>query len=109
MSKRLAATAIFVIAVLSVWLLHRADLIIHGETPVFEAMPGGSEPKHQIALLHSGQKFTIDACIDDKSYYGYEIKFRNGRTGYVLKGNTEITQKSFLLPPYSQPIVWNCF
>jgi hypothetical protein len=109
MLKRLAAASIFLIAAVSAWLLHRADLIIRGDMPVFESMPGGPEPEHQIALLHAGQKFAIAACIDDKSYYGYEIKLRNGRTGYVLKGNTEVEQKSFLFPPYFQPIVWNCF
>jgi hypothetical protein len=109
MLNRLTAIAVFLIAATAVWLLHRADLIIRGETPVFESMPGGPEPEHQIALLRVGERFTVDACLDDKSFYGYQIKLRNGRTGYVLKGNTEIAQKSFLLPPYSQPIVWNCF
>ena len=109
MLKRLAIIAIALVGAFSLWWFNRANLIIRGETQVFEIMPGGPEHEHQIATLHPGEEFTVYACIDDKSYYGYEIRLPSGRTGYVLKGDTEITQKPFVFPPYSQPIVWNCF
>ena len=107
MLKWVVAAILLVVAV-SIGLLHRADLLIHGDTPVFEAMPGGPQREHQIASLHAGARLTVYACIDNKSFVGYEIKLHDGRTGYVLVGNAEVEKKSFLFPPYSQPIVWNC-
>lgn len=92
----------------SAWLLHSADLLIHSDTPVFEDMPGGSDREHQMAILHAGDRLTVYACIDNKSFAGYRIGLRDGRTGYVLAGNAEVEKRSFFLPPYSQPIVWNC-
>ena len=110
MLKRLAIVAVILVAAFCSWWFNRANLIIRGETPVFDIMWGsGPEHEHQIVTLHKGEEFAVYACIDDKSYYGYEIRLPSGRTGYVLKGDTEITQKSFVFPSYSQPIVWNCF
>ncbi|HEY2008453.1 MAG TPA: hypothetical protein VGH23_05665 [Rhizomicrobium sp.] len=111
MLKWPVVTAIALVAVFCSWWFSfsRANLVIHGETQAFDSMPGGPERERQIATLRAGEKFVVYACIDDKSYYGYEIRLPNGGAAYVLKGDTEITQKSFVFPPYSQPIVWNCF
>ena len=103
-----AVTAIILVTVFSIGLLHRADLLIHADTPVFENMPGGPQREGQIATLRAGERLTVYACIDNKSFAGYEIRLRCGRLVDVISGNAEIEKKSFIFPPYSQPIVLNC-
>jgi len=108
MLKLLASVAMVLVVAVSAVLLYRANLIVRAETPIFESMPGGPTPEHRIAILRPGEKLTVYSCIDNKRFAGYEIRLRDGRTGYVLAGNAEVEKKAFLFPPYSSPIVWNC-
>jgi hypothetical protein len=107
---RLLIVAIVIIAlVASSAFLQKAKLTSFAETEVWDRIPTPGTKLKQIAVLHPGETKVISDCIDIKSYYLYKISLPDGRKGYVFPRNTKVTTTFAFLPPYSQPVVWNCF
>jgi hypothetical protein len=98
-----------VIFALASALLQKATLTSFAETKVWDQIPTPGTKLKQVAVLHPGETRVVSDCIDIKSYYLYEISLPDGHKGYVFPGNTKIGTTFAFLPPYSQPVVWNCF
>jgi len=109
-SRVLMAAAISgaIIVGTAAFLAERATLIVDANAPVWANVPWPNTKQQKIAVLPAGIKPVVYSCIDIKHYFVYEIRLADGRIGYVDSGSGRPQVRSALLPPYSQPIVWNC-
>jgi hypothetical protein len=60
-----------------------------------------------IAVLEMGARADVLACNDLKHYFVPEIRLQDGRTGFVMGGQFELTKKSPSLK-FDKPIVFSC-
>jgi hypothetical protein len=78
-------------------------------TPV----PIGAEPTSDpgatrtIAVLEKGTRVDVLSCKDLKHYAVPEVQLPDGRVGYVLGGQFELTKKTPSLA-FDEPIVFSC-
>lgn len=78
-------------------------------TPV----PIGAEPTpdpgatRTISTLEKGTRVNVLSCKDMKHYSVPEVRLPDGRVGYVLGGQFELTKKAPSLT-FDKPIVFSC-
>jgi hypothetical protein len=95
--------------VASVVLLLGKNVQLLTTTPV----PIGAEPTtdpasiRTIAVLEKGTRVDVLSCKDLKHYSVPEVRLPDGRVGYVLGGQFELTKKTPSLA-FDKPIVFSC-
>ncbi len=77
------------------------------------AVPIGAEPTidaasaQKLAILESGTRVDVLSCKDLKHYLVPEVRLPDGRVGYVLDGQFELTKKTPSLA-LDKAIVFSC-
>lgn len=60
-----------------------------------------------VAILEKGARVTVLSCKDLKHYSAPEVELSDGRRGYVLGGQFELTKTTPSLS-FDKPIVFSC-
>ncbi len=93
---------------MAAYLPQRAILPVDKDASVWDSVSALNKNQKPIKVLRTGTKTPIYRCIDSKSYFVYEIRLADGRKGYVDSSSGRPEVRLAFLPPYSDPVVWNC-
>ncbi|WP_439535379.1 hypothetical protein [Methyloversatilis sp.] len=107
---------IFLLSSAGALLLVLAPIFILGkniELLATTTVPIGAEPTidpattRTVAVLEIGARVVVLSCEDLKHFFAPEVRLPDGRTGFVMGGQFELTKKTPSLT-FDQPIVFSC-
>jgi hypothetical protein len=83
------------------------ELLAATSVPIGAELTSDPKATRTIAVLEKGTRVDVLSCKDLKHYSVPEVRLPDGRVGYVLGGQFDLTKKT-PSPAFDKPIVFSC-
>lgn len=101
------AVALALMASVALLLGENVELLATASVPIGAEPTADPGSTRTIAVLEKGTRVDVLSCQDLKHYSVPEVRLPDGRVGYVLGGQFELTKRTPSLA-FDKPIVFSC-